>query len=161
VAFSAYALMILLSRFFLGGLPDRIRPAITYYMGLLFMGGGLVALAFAPGRLSGIGAAAALGFGFSFPWGAVASVVVRRAHAAQRGRALGVLTAFYDLFVGISSFAAGSIAHDFGYRWTFVMAACCVGVAAVAGRMVFRESGPAWSQTDAVPEDQEQAATAG
>ena len=33
-AFSAYALTILLSRFFLGGLPDRIHPAITYYGGI-------------------------------------------------------------------------------------------------------------------------------
>src|SRR5258708_39860639 len=33
-AFSAYALVILLGRFFLGGLPDRVRPAITFYGGI-------------------------------------------------------------------------------------------------------------------------------
>src|SRR5262249_54580038 len=36
-AFSTYALLILLSRFFLGGLPDRIRPSFTFYGGLLSM----------------------------------------------------------------------------------------------------------------------------
>ncbi len=41
-AFSAYALLILLSRFFLGGLPDRIPPAITFYGGLVAMAAGLV-----------------------------------------------------------------------------------------------------------------------
>jgi MFS family permease len=139
-AFSAYALMILLSRFFLGGLPDRMRPAITYYAGLAFMAAGLLWVASAPPRVAAIIATGLLGFGFSFPWGAVASVVMRRAHPSQRGRAVGVLTAFYDLFVGISSFAAGSVAHRFGYPSVFVMAAIAVGAAAVAGRFVFRDS---------------------
>jgi predicted MFS family arabinose efflux permease len=65
--------------------------------------------------------------------------VLRRAHPAQRGRAVGVLTAFYDLFVGISSFAAGSIAHRWGYSAAFWMAAAAIGAAAVAGRAVFAE----------------------
>ena len=33
-ALTAYAAMILLSRFFLGGLPDRIHPAYTFYGGI-------------------------------------------------------------------------------------------------------------------------------
>jgi len=138
-AFSAYATMILLSRFFLGGLPDRIRPSITYYTGLVFMAGGLVWVASGPNGIAAIAATAMLGFGFSFPWGAVASVVLRRAHPSQRGRAVGVLTAFYDLFVGISSFAAGSVAHRFGYPAVFLMAAGSIGAAAIAGRFVFAE----------------------
>src|ERR1051326_6244793 len=47
-AFSAYALLILLSRFFLGGLPDRIHPAITYYCGLGGMAIGLSLIATGP-----------------------------------------------------------------------------------------------------------------
>jgi MFS family permease len=140
-AFSAYAATILLSRFFLGGAPDRVRPAMIYFGGLVFMAAGLAWLASGPGRVPAIVATSLLGFGFSFPWGAVASVVLRRAHAAQRGRAVGVLTAFYDLFVGISSFAAGSIAHRFGYSAAFWMATIAIGAAAVAGRFVFAEPG--------------------
>jgi len=136
-AFSAYALMVLLSRFFLGGLPDRVRPSIVYYAGLVFMAAGLLLLAPVQSRVGAIGAAALLGFGFSFPWGAVASVVLRRAHPSQRGRAVAVLTAFYDLFVGVSSFAAGSVAHRFGYSAVFLMAAGSIGAAAVMGRWVF------------------------
>src|SRR5260370_18644312 len=49
VAFSAYAGMILLSRFFLGGLPDRIEPFITYFGGLMFMTAALPMLAGGPG----------------------------------------------------------------------------------------------------------------
>ena len=140
-AFCAYALMVLLSRFFLGGLPDRIRPSITYVAGLVFMGGALLWIASGPGRAGAVAAAGLLGFGFSFPWGAVASTVLRRTHPAERGRAVGVLTASCDLFVGVSSFAAGGVAHGFGYPAAFLMAAAAIGAAALAGHRVF--AGPA------------------
>jgi MFS family permease len=41
-AFSAYALTILFSRFFLGRVPDLIHPSITFYTGLGFMACGLI-----------------------------------------------------------------------------------------------------------------------
>ena len=50
-AFTAYAFVILCSRFFLGGLPDRINPAITFFAGIAMMAVGLVVLAFAPAPL--------------------------------------------------------------------------------------------------------------
>jgi MFS family permease len=138
-AFSAYAVMILVTRFFLGGLPDRMRPAITYFGGLVCMAAGLCALASAPGPGGAVSAAALLGFGFSFPWSAVISTVLRRSSESERGSVVGILTAFYDLFVGISSFAAGWIATRFGYGAAFLMAAAAVGGAAIAGRFVFAE----------------------
>ncbi len=137
VAFSAYALVILVSRFFLGGLPDRIHPSITYYGGLIGMAAGLSVLALGPPPAVAIGAAALLGLGFSFPWSSVASTVLRRTPEGERGSALGVLSAFYDLFVGLSSFAAGTIAKNFGYSSAFVMATIALGAAAVAGRFIF------------------------
>jgi predicted MFS family arabinose efflux permease len=142
--------MILCSRFFLGGLPDRIRPAIVYFGGLVFMAAGLLILVRPPGRIGTIAATALLGFGFSFPWGAVASTVIRRAHPSQRGRAVGMLTGFYDLFVGVSSFGAGWLAHRFGYWAPFLMAACTLGAAAVAGWFVFAESPKASREEEAV-----------
>jgi len=84
-----------------------------------------------------VAAAAALGFGLSFPWASVASTVMRQTPAGERGSALGVLTAFYDLFVGISSFAAGAVATRFGYPAVFLTAAGALGAAAIAGRFVF------------------------
>jgi MFS family permease len=140
-AFSAYAALILLSRFFLGGLPDRIQPAITFYFGILAMAVGLGALALAPGPFLAIGMTALLGFGFSFPWSAIASAVLKRTPSASRGSAVGVLSAFCDLFVGISSFAAGAIANRFGYPAAFWMAAIALSASAVAGWQVFRKQG--------------------
>jgi len=141
-AFSTYALLILLSRFFLGGVPDRIQPAITYYGGLLAMALGLSVLAIGPRPALAIGATAILGFGFSFPWAAVASTVLRKIPSGERGSAVGVLSAFVDLFVGISSFAAGAVAKRFGYSAAFGLAAASLIAAAVAGRFVFADRLP-------------------
>jgi predicted MFS family arabinose efflux permease len=130
--------VILLSRFFRGGLPDRIQPAITFYFGLLAMAVGLGGIAMAPPPMAAIGMTALLGFGFSFPWSAVASVVLKRTPPGARGSAVSVLSAFYDLFVGTSSFAAGAIASHFGYPAAFWMAAIALSASAVAGWYVFR-----------------------
>ncbi len=141
-AFSAYALMILLSRFFLGGLPDRIHPSITFYGGITAMAVGLLVIAKSPSPPAAIGAAALLGLGFSFPWSSVAATVLRHTPEGERGSAVSVLSAFYDLFVGVSSFAAGAVAHRFGYSSAFVLAAAALGAAALAGRFVFPASAP-------------------
>jgi len=137
LAFSAYAGMILLSRFFLGGLPDRIEPFLTYYGGITLMAAGLLVLASGPGPVIAVGATAILGFGFSFPWSSIAATVLRRTPSSERGSAVGILSAFYDLFVGMSSFAAGWVAHQWGYSAAFVMAAIALIAAALAGRFVF------------------------
>ncbi len=136
-AFSTYAAVILLSRFFLGGLPDRIPSGVTFYGGLVCMAVGLSILATGPETAVAIGAAAILGFGFSFPWASVATVVLRKTPANERGSAVSFLSAFYDLFVGISSFGAGALAKRHGYSSAFVMAVIGVICAAVAGRWVF------------------------
>jgi MFS family permease len=136
-AFSAYAALVLASRFFLGGLPDRIHPRITYYTGLACMAVGLSILASGPAFAAAVIAAALLGFGFSFPWASVASTVLRRTPPNEHGSTVSVLSAFYDLFVGISSFSAGLLANRFGYVAAFLMAVAALGAAAIAGRFVF------------------------
>ena len=137
VAFSVYAGFVLLSRFFLGGLPDRVSPRVTFYTGLVFMAIGLAIIAAGPNWTWAVIAAALLGFGYSFPWASVASIVLRRAHESERGSSVSVLSAFYDVFVGGSSFAAGLLANSFGYRAAFIMAIFAVGAAALTARVVF------------------------
>jgi MFS family permease len=136
-AFSAYAITILCSRFFLGSLPDRIHPSITFYIGLVFMAVGLIMLGLAPHPFFAVTAAVILGFGFSFPWASVASTVLRRTPSQQHGSVISLLSAFYDLFVGVSSFTAGAVALHFGYAATFYMAASALVVSALLARFVF------------------------
>jgi MFS family permease len=142
-AFSTYAGFVLFSRFFLGGLPDRIHPRITFYTGLASMAMGLGILATGPALTGAVIGAGLLGFGFSFPWASVASTVLRATPDGERGSAVSVLSAFYDLFVGTSAFSAGFIANTFGYAATFLMAIAAVGAAAIAGRFVFAAKEPA------------------
>ncbi len=137
MAFSAYALLMLLSRFFLGGLPDRIPAAITYYIGLAGMALGLIVLASGPPPVLAVSAAAVLGFGFSFPWSSILATVLRKTPSGERGSTIGVLSAFYDLFVGMGAFAAGAVSSHFGYSWAFVMAVAALAGAAFMGRFVF------------------------
>ncbi|HEX4134050.1 MAG TPA: MFS transporter [Bryobacteraceae bacterium] len=136
-AFTAYAVVILFSRFFLGSLPDRMHPRITYYVGIVFMTFGMLVLAAAPSPAIAIGAAAVLGFGFSFPWSSVVATVLRQTSDQEHGSAIGILGAFYDLFVGGGSFAAGAISERFGYASAFCMAAAALGVAAIVGWFLF------------------------
>jgi MFS family permease len=139
-AFSAYAGLILVSRFFLGGLPDRIHPRITYLGGIAAMTAGLIIIGSGPSPAVAIAGAALLGFGFSFPWSSIASTVLKRTPAREHGTAVGVLSAFYDLFVGVSSFAAGAVATRFSYAAAFYMAAASLVIAALMGVVVFRAS---------------------
>ena len=140
-AFTAYALVILFSRFFLGSLPDRVHPKITYYTGLFAMTLGLLILATGPPPILAIAAAAILGFGFSFPWSSVLSTVLRQTPDREHGSAIGILGAFYDLFVGMGSFAAGAVSERFGYGSAFTMAAAALGAAAILGWFLFPKVG--------------------
>jgi MFS family permease len=154
-AFSAYAAVILSTRFFLGGLPDRIAPSKTFNAGIAFMAVGLLLIASGPSGWLAILSTAILGFGFSFPWSSIASTVLRRTPPQERGSAVSFLSAFYDLFVGMSSFTAGAIANHFGYAVTFVMAAIALTGAAIAGRFVFREAAASVPDVHTADEEEE------
>jgi MFS family permease len=103
---------------------------------------GLIVIGIGPAPLLAVSAAALLGLGFSFPWSSVASTVLRNTPQRERGSAVGVLSAFYDLFVGISSLAAGGVASRYGYSAAFFMAAGSLIAAAVAGQFVFPAGQP-------------------
>jgi hypothetical protein len=64
--------------------------------------------------------------------------MMRRIPSGERGSTIGMLSAFVDLFVGVSSLAAGTVAHRFGYPAAFLMATAALAAAALAGRWVFR-----------------------
>ena len=132
-AFSAYAVVILTSRFFLGGLPDRIGPRITFYVGLFSMAAGLFVLSLGPGPGMSIFCAALTGFGFSLPWPSIASTVLNQAPDYERAASVGLLTACVDLFVGASSFVDGALAHRYGYPVLYWVAIGSLAIAAVLG----------------------------
>jgi MFS family permease len=135
-AFSAYAIVILTCRFFLGGLPDRVGPRVTLYTGLGAMACGLGILSTAPAPWLAISAAALTGLGFALPWPSIAATVLNRAAEDERASSVGVLTACVDLFVGCASVADGSIAQRFGYSPIYWVAIAGIAVAAGVGWLV-------------------------
>lgn len=137
-AISAYALMVLTSRFFLGGLPDRVHPRVTFYLGLGSMAIGLLTIAATPPPWLAILAAGLIGFGFSFPWPSIATVVLRRVSPAERASSIGILSATVDLFVALSSFMSGAVATHFGYTATYLAAVAALGGSALVGRRYFQ-----------------------
>ena len=130
-AIAWYAGMILVSRFFLGGLPDRLSPMVTFYAGGAMMAIGLLVTAAAPPAPIALAAAALVGFGFSFPWPSIASTVLKRAHPAERASTLGAVSAFVDAFVGGSAFLAGKIAKGYGYPAVYLFGSAGVAVSMV------------------------------
>jgi len=98
---------------------------------------GLIWLASGPKPFFAVAAAVVLGFGFSFPWASIASTVLRRTPSPQHGSIISLLSAFYDLFVGLSSFGAGAVAEKFGYPPIFYLAAGALVISAIFGRFVF------------------------
>jgi MFS family permease len=122
LAFSLYAMMILITRFLFGGLSDRVSPAVTFYGGAASMAAGLSLLAFLPGPTTSLAGAILLGLGFAFPWASIASSVLKRTPGHQHGSTVGLLGAFVDAFVGSGSFIAGTLADRYGYSAAFMLA---------------------------------------
>jgi MFS family permease len=130
-AFSAFAFAVLFGRAVFGGLPDRMGPRRSLFVGYVFLGAGLIAIAV--GRSSAIDLPASLlvGLGYAFPWPALASVVVGQVPPSERAAALGALTAFYDLFVAGGSAVSGAVAGTWGLTSVFWLAFASMCGAAV------------------------------
>jgi MFS family permease len=129
-AFSAFAVAVLFGRAVFGGLPDRMGPRRSLFAGYACLAVGLVAIVANTSARFDVPAALLIGLGYSFPWPALASVVVGQVPVSERAAALGALNAFYDLFVAASSAIAGAAAGRWGLNAPFWMALGSVGIAA-------------------------------
>lgn len=128
-AFSAFAFAVLFGRAAFGGLPDRMGPRRSLLAGYACLAVGLTAIVAGLGPQFDVPAALLVGLGYSFPWPALASVVVGQVPISERAAALGALNAFYDLFVAASSAVAGAAAGRWGFNAPFWIALACVGIA--------------------------------
>lgn len=129
--FSAYAGVALALRVFLGWLPDRVGAKRVLYPSLATLACGFLLLAST--RTSGevllAGALCGAGHGFTFPL--LFSMVVGRARDADRGTAMAIFTALFDLGVLVGGPLLGGIIDLFGYTTMFVTAAALLVLGAV------------------------------
>jgi len=132
VALASFSAAVLAGRLIAVPLAARVGMLRTLPPALLVMAAGLVVIAFSSGTLVPAVAAAVIGVGYCLPFPALATLVTGRVPAAQRGAAIGALTAYYDVFVGLGSLAAGVLADLAGVPSVFLAAAVGVlGAAAI------------------------------
>jgi len=131
--FAVYSAAAITLRVFFGWLPDRIGPKRVLIPALGSLAAGLVVLGFASGD-SGVLAAGLLfgvGHGFSFP--ILFGIVVTRAGDADRGSAMAIYTALFDLALLVGAPLLGALIDATGFRVMFTTAA----VILLSGTVVF------------------------
>ena len=130
--FTAFATTVVLARVALGWLPDRVGARRTAVAAGVLQAAGLTLIAVTSGLPVAIAGALVMGAGFSLSFPSLALLVVERVGEDRRGAAMGGLTAFFDLGVGLGAPLAGAISAVAGYPAAFGVAAA----AAAAGAAV-------------------------
>jgi MFS family permease len=130
--FTAYSGAAVVLRLFLAWLPERVGPKRVLFpaMALLAVGLALLAEADGPVEVLVAGACAGLGHGFTFP--ILMGLVVTRARDADRGSAMAIFTALFDLGALIGGPTFGFVVDARGFPSMFV-AASAVIVVGIAG----------------------------
>ena len=131
VALTAFSVAVLTGRLVVVPIAARSGVLRTLPYALTAMAAGLLVVAGTGSTTVAALAAAVVGLGYCLPFPALATLVAGRVPASQRGAAIGALTAFYDVYVGLGSVAAGLVADRSGTAAVFRLAA--VGVLAAAG----------------------------
>jgi MFS family permease len=144
--FAAFAATVVLARLFGGWLPDRFGPVPCIVGAGAVEATGLIAIMLAQSVGLAIAGAMAMGAAFSLLLPSLALLVVNRVPETRRGAAMGTLTAFFDVGVGLGAPAAGIAASIGGYPAAFGFAAgaaVCLVFLALALRGAAREMAPA------------------
>jgi len=125
-----YSVVAILLRITLGWVPDRVGARRALVPSMAALVAGLIMLATAEGDL-GIAIAALLcGTGHAFVFPILSSLVVTRASARERGAALAMFTALFDLGLLVGSPLLGAVLEHSDYSTMFGVAA---GLGALGG----------------------------
>jgi MFS family permease len=120
--FTMYAVSAVLLRVLFGWVPERLGLIRVLIPSLLFGGSGLIMLALATGPVHLLIAAFACGVGHGFAFPIISALVVTRAQPDERGSAIALFTALFDLGVLFGGPSFGVSARYAGYPVTFALA---------------------------------------
>lgn len=129
--FTAYTIAAVVLRLLFGWVPDRVGPRRMLIPSMLSVAAGLAVLATA-GDANDVWLAGVLtGAGHAWVFPIVSALVVQRARADERGSALAMFTALFDvgLLVGGPSF--GALLRETSYTVTFGVAATVAVLATI------------------------------
>jgi MFS family permease len=129
--FGTYALAAVLLRVLFSWVPERYGLYRVLIPSLALGGAGLGLLAIASGPAYLIAAAIACGIGHGFAFPIVSALVVTRAQPDERGSAIALFTALFDLGLLLGGPSFGVSAKLAGYPATFGLAAGLVSAAVV------------------------------
>ena len=137
LAFSAYALALIVARLLFGHLPDRIGGARVGLMFVAIEVAGLATMGLAGTAWMAAIGAALTGFGYSLVFPALGVEAVRRAPGESRGVAMGAYTACLDLALGVSGPVLGALGGHAGTSAIFLASAAAVlGAGSVSLRLL-------------------------
>lgn len=139
LAFSSYAVALIVARLLFGHLPDRIGGAKVALVCLLVEAGGLVLMGVAGSASSAAVGAALLGFGYALVFPGLGVETVRRTPPDSRGVAMGAYTACLDLALGVSGPVLGLLASQTSLRIVFLVTAVIVVAAAPIAGLLMRQ----------------------
>ena len=123
IAFSAFALALIVTRVVFGHFPDRFGGAKVSLYCLVIQATGLLLIANASSGTAAIVGAAVSGAGFSLVFPALGIEAVKRVSSENRGLAMGTYNAFLDLTLGFGSPALGFLASHTGLSAVFTTSA--------------------------------------
>ncbi len=138
-AFSAFALIFILTRLFFGHLGDRFAAAKVALICVLVEAAGLALVSLAPSLALALTGAALTGFGYSLVYPALGVEAVRLLPAQSRGLAMGAYTAFLDLALGFGTPVLGFLADHAGLGRVFdASTLAALGGAGIAAALLIR-----------------------
>lgn len=137
-AFSTFAVAFIVTRFFLGHLPDRVGGAKIALVSVLVEAAGLALIELAPVFDLALAGSALIGAGYSLVYPGLGVEAVRRAAADSRGLAMGAYTVFLDMALGTGMPALGLVASMAGIGTAFLASAAAALGAAIISAILLR-----------------------
>jgi MFS family permease len=138
VFLTTLAVVILLTRPFLGRLGDRVGYRRVFLPCLVLMAAGLALLSRAGDRSGLILAALVFGVGFGTAYPVFAAFATHAVPAHRRGAAFGAILAAFDTGIGTGSTASGWLIQHVGFTAAFGVAAALAAAALPAALLVGR-----------------------
>ena len=130
LAFTVFAVTVVVTRLVGGDLPDRLGPVRCATAAATVEALGLAIVALAPSLPVTLIGAGAMGAAFSTLYPSLLLTVVDRVPESRRGSAVGTFTAFFDVGVGLGGPLTGAaVALGGVYAAAFWLAAACAGPA--------------------------------
>ncbi|AYG62284.1 arabinose transporter [Rhizobium jaguaris] len=126
LAFSSYAVALILARLLFGHLPDKVGGARVALACAIVEASGLAIMGLSSSVVPAAVGAALTGLGYALVFPGLGVEAVKRAPPASRGIAMGAYTACLDLALGVSGPLLGLIAGHSGFSAVFLVAAICV-----------------------------------